>query len=218
MPVTELPEAPVLVFEVQQIAPEAAAPEPTPPQPIAPEPPPPVEEVAPPPEPPVVEEPPPPPPPKPVPVVRPTPPPKPKPIPKPTPKPKPQPAPEATAKPQAKPRAATPPPQQPSASAPKADPVVKARYEQVLYSWLSRHKDYPMIARRRGIEGGARVRIRIGRDGHVLAHSLVTGAGHPVLDQAALRMVEQADPFPPVPAEYPGESFEFLAPVEFRLR
>jgi len=104
------------------------------------------------------------------------------------------------------------------ATAPAFAATARVRYEQVLFSWLVRHKQYPMLAQRRGLEGRGSVRVRIDRGGRVLDRAVEASTGEKMLDDAALDMVRRASPFPAVPAEYSGGSFEFVAPIEFRLR
>lgn len=104
------------------------------------------------------------------------------------------------------------------ATAPAWAPTARVRYEELLFAWMNRHKEYPMLAQRRGLEGRGSLRVRIGRDGRVLERVLVSSTGQPVLDQAALDMVRRANPFPAVPEGYAGPSFEFVAPIEYRLR
>lgn len=106
----------------------------------------------------------------------------------------------------------------PGSSAPNPGTTVRIRYEQQLYVWLARFKEYPMLARRRGLEGTGSVRVRLDRHGRVLTRSVDKSTGERLLDDAAVDMTRRADPFPPVPADYPGDSFEFVAPIEFRLR
>jgi protein TonB len=192
--VTQIAPVP-LQFQIQELAPEVTAPELTPPEPEVAEPPPVVEEA-------------PPPPPEPKPLPKPVPKPKPKPVPKPKPKPAPKPQPKAVAKPAPAPVA------QPTAT---PEPLLRARYEDALAAWLARHKDYPMIARRRGIEGTVRLRVKVDRGGNVLSSQVVSGSGSAILDQASLRMVDRADPFPSMPKDYPGDSFQFVIPVDFEL-
>lgn len=103
-------------------------------------------------------------------------------------------------------------------SAPQWAPSARVRYEALLYAWIDRHKKYPLLAQRRGLEGSGSVRVRIDRYGRVLDRSLERSTGEALLDEAALDMVRRADPFPEVPADYGGSSFEFVAPVEYRLR
>lgn len=103
------------------------------------------------------------------------------------------------------------------ATAPAWAPAARVRYEELLYAWIDRHKQYPLLAQRRGIQGSGSVRVRIDRAGRVLERSLVRSTGEAMLDQAALDIVRRANPFPAVPKEYGGPSFEFVAPIEYRL-
>lgn len=60
--------------------------------------------------------------------------------------------------------------------------------------------------------------FRFRRDGQLLEHYLQTGSGHQLLDQAALDMLKQASPLPPVPDTLPGKEFSYALPVRFKLR
>ena len=104
------------------------------------------------------------------------------------------------------------------ATAPAWAPTARVRYEELLFAWMNRHKEYPMLAQRRGIQGRGSVRVRIDREGRVLERALVASTGQGLLDEAALDMVRRASPFPAVPDGYSGSTFEFVAPVEYRLR
>ena len=96
--------------------------------------------------------------------------------------------------------------------------LVRAGYGSQLANWLNRFKQYPALARRRGIEGDAKVRLVIERNGALLSSSLRVASGSALLDESALAMVKAASPFPRVPDELVGERFEFEVPVAFRLR
>ena len=96
--------------------------------------------------------------------------------------------------------------------------LVRAGYGSQLANWLNRFKQYPALARRRGIEGDAKVRLVIERNGALLSSSLHVASGSALLDESALAMVKAASPFPRVPDELAGERFEFEVPVAFRLR
>jgi protein TonB len=193
-----LPETPVLVFEIVETAPETVAP--AKPEPPAPSPP-------------SAKQP----PSLPVPPERTAAPkktvalPKKPPIAKAAPMPKPTPETVATPMPARKPVASV-------TSAPKSATVAKARYEDLLYNWLVRHKEYPVVASRRGIEGRPVVTVRIDREGRVVSSRVSSPSRYSMLDEAAVAMVRRADPFPPVPEEVAGDSYEFIAPVEYRLR
>jgi len=103
-------------------------------------------------------------------------------------------------------------------AAPRWAAAARIRYEELLFAWMNRHKEYPLLARRRGIQGRGSLRVRIDRDGRVLERAVASSTGESVLDQAALDMVRRASPFPRLPQDYWGASFEFVAPIEYRLR
>lgn len=102
-------------------------------------------------------------------------------------------------------------------TAPAWAPSARIRYEELLFSWMDRHKEYPLLAQRRGLEGSGLLRVRIDRDGRLLDRRIDRSTGEKMLDQAALDMVRRASPFPQVPVDYAGSSFEFVAPIEYRL-
>jgi TonB family protein len=66
----------------------------------------------------------------------------------------------------------------------------------------------------RGDEGVAYLRIKINREGQVLAAKLERSSGVPALDRAALEALERAAPLPRIPPERPDEA-ELLVPFEY---
>ncbi len=97
------------------------------------------------------------------------------------------------------------------------DEIVR-RYEQEIPLWVDKHKIYPDAARQRGIEGIAVVRIRIDRNGNILYSAIDHSSGSQIIDQAALEMVHNSNPLPPVPKDYEGNELEFLLPETFTLQ
>jgi periplasmic protein TonB len=73
-------------------------------------------------------------------------------------------------------------------------------------------------ARSRGMEGEVVVRLRIGAGGGVEFFEVARSSGYAMLDQAALEMVQRADPFPPLPPSQVNERMEYVIPVVFALR
>ncbi len=92
-------------------------------------------------------------------------------------------------------------------------------YARRLSRVVGRQRRYPASAARLGMEGTARVQVRVNRDGSLAgAPKLVRSSGHEVLDAEALRMVEAAAPFAPLPEGHSRPSAEFVIPVDFSLR
>ncbi|MCX7770801.1 MAG: energy transducer TonB [Proteobacteria bacterium] len=59
--------------------------------------------------------------------------------------------------------------------------------------------EYPEYARQRGIGGQLKINFSIGKDGKIEKVSLVDSSGLKVLDDAALKALRDASPFPPFP-------------------
>ncbi|HYC56395.1 MAG TPA: TonB family protein [Candidatus Binatia bacterium] len=105
-----------------------------------------------------------------------------------------------------------------TATAPAWAASARAGYEQRFSAWIQRFKVYPLLAQRRHLEGSGRMMIRIDRRGRVLARSIEKSSGEKLLDDAALDMVDRADPFPSLPPEYPHETFVVRYSFDFHLR
>jgi protein TonB len=147
---------------------------------------------------------------------------------KPKPKSEPDPEPEVVPKPapemaqQQAARAAAP--VQPSAApaAPSAADLArvsnaKVTWQGILEAHLRKFRKYPRSALRRNIEGTVLIRFRMDRGGKVLSYSVERTSDHDVLDEAALAMIERANPLPPLPDEVPGESIELIIPANFNI-
>lgn len=90
-------------------------------------------------------------------------------------------------------------------------------YYSRIRSLLERTKEYPHLARRARMEGNVTVRFLIRGDGSPGELQLVRSSGHGVLDEAALRTVRSAAPFP-LPAEGSGGTdLLIVVPILFRM-
>ena len=91
----------------------------------------------------------------------------------------------------------------------------EADYASVLLAWLERHKEYPRAAQQRRQQGVVLLYIVIDRDGRVIDSRIQKSSGHRLLDDAALAMLERAQPLPPMPDDMGKERLEFAVPVQF---
>lgn len=149
-----------------------------------------------------------------------------KPVPKPEPPPveppPPEPAPEPTPEPVRPPEPVAPPP--PVATPPPAPTAPTARpdlggYRRGIHGAVMKRRRYPRSARRLGLEGKAVVRVFIDREGKMARRpEIVRSTGHEVLDAAALEMLHEAAPFPPLPSGYDKALAELVIPIRFSLR
>lgn len=150
---------------------------------------------------------------------------------KPKPKPKPQPPkpvkkPEPREEPPAEKPVDTPPTTaktepaaKPAPSAPPSPPSnALPNWQSDLLRHLSKYKKYPEDARRRGMQGVARLRFVVDAQGNVLSYSIASSSGSPALDRATTEMIRRAQPLPKPPAETLNNgTIEILAPFVYSL-
>jgi protein TonB len=117
----------------------------------------------------------------------------------------------------------SPPPEQMPVEEPKPPPapppppkrdVVRAQtaYEAAIRRHLGRY--LPANARETE-QGTVHVSFSIDRTGHVLERHIIRSSGHAELDNAALNMVDRAQPFPPFPAVIPDTEKIVEFPLHF---
>jgi protein TonB len=103
-----------------------------------------------------------------------------------------------------------------SGQAASADPTARNRYLASLVASLRNRLRYPDVARNQGVTGVATVRFTMDRSGRIVSASLVRGAGHPALDQAALAAASPGSSLPPIPDFIPQSTF--TVPLRFNMR
>jgi protein TonB len=98
----------------------------------------------------------------------------------------------------------------PPGGAPGGDAL--AAYVARVRDAIARHKKYPSLARRRGIEGRVTLKLSIASDGSVLS-SATLGSPPVLLARSALAAVASASPFEPPPAG----SLRIEVPIRYAL-
>jgi protein TonB len=120
------------------------------------------------------------------------------------------------------PAAATPA----SAAQPRAPALSSAQQRELLADYqrrvralIARQKRYPLMARRRQLEGEVLVGFAINPDGSLADSAVVRSSGAPLLDRAALEAVRNAGRFPPPPPfNSDNRRLPVEVPIDFRLR
>lgn len=102
-------------------------------------------------------------------------------------------------------------------SSPVVDQNRVMNWQSSLMVKLNESKRYPAGARRSRQEGVAYLRFAMDREGTVLSASIERSSGYPLLDEETLALIERAQPLPVPPEDMPGETLEFVVPVEFFL-
>jgi periplasmic protein TonB len=77
---------------------------------------------------------------------------------------------------------------------------------------------YPADALKAGHKGEAVVAFRVDRRGQVISARVTKTSKSVLLDKEAVALLHRAEPLPKMPDEMPGESFEFVIPVHFRMK
>lgn len=95
--------------------------------------------------------------------------------------------------------------------------AAKAGYGRLLAGEFAKHKKYPQVARMRGWQGTAQIRLQVDADGNALNPVVEQSSGKEILDNQALETVRNSLPLPPPPAILRGKPFSIVVPVVFRL-
>ena len=102
--------------------------------------------------------------------------------------------------------------------APPAQKPPSPDYLRRLAAYLNSYKNYPYGARQRREQGTVRLHFVMDRAGHVLSFQVAGSSGWTDLDNEARALILRAQPLPPVPKDYPGETLDLIVPVVFSLR
>ncbi|MEP6483827.1 MAG: TonB family protein [Rudaea sp.] len=95
------------------------------------------------------------------------------------------------------------------------------QYAAYMSAWVARverigNLNYPDEARREQMHGELVLTVALRKDGSIKSIDVIEPSGHKLLDDAAIRIVNQSAPFPPIPAEdgvdelYVTRTWQFL--------
>jgi protein TonB len=98
------------------------------------------------------------------------------------------------------------------------DQAEEDAYLAELQRHLAQHYEYPRRARRLGQEGTVSLTIGFNRDGSLNRTELVDRSGYGILDEAAVEMLQRAEPLPRVPDKIEGDTFRLQLPIRFQMR
>jgi protein TonB len=107
------------------------------------------------------------------------------------------------------------PPGPPAPPAPKGPPP---DYLARLFARINAYKHYPRAALSARIEGRPVVQFVMDRKGRVLRCVVTKSSGVPLLDEAAVAAVTDAQPLPPLPPDIPGETYSITVGINFQIR
>lgn len=92
-------------------------------------------------------------------------------------------------------------------------------YIRELYQWLAQHRTYPPAAKKSKQQGTVQLAFTMNRQGDVLSSGIKESSGHLLLDDAALKMLQDASPLPAVPDNFhpSRQQLPLVIPIEFSL-
>jgi protein TonB len=90
-------------------------------------------------------------------------------------------------------------------------------YLERLRRWLARYKHYPEAALDRKQEGQVLLGFTLARDGTVLKTWIERSSGSPIIDRAALQMMHDGSPVPPIPPSFHGQQVTLAMPVDYSI-
>jgi TonB family protein len=95
----------------------------------------------------------------------------------------------------------------------RAESEAASQWEKEIAARLQLHQNFPLEACGKG--GEAKVALRIDRTGKLISSDIVSGAGLPAFDKAALEIVKNAQPFTPAPPEFADDDLKFVLVMVF---
>ena len=93
----------------------------------------------------------------------------------------------------------------------------RQRYQAELMQWIYKHIRYPRRAIEKEQQGSVRIAVTIDREGVVQQVSEAKSSQYQLLNRAAIKAVNRASPFPPIPEGINGDNFDFTLPIVFRI-
>jgi periplasmic protein TonB len=90
-------------------------------------------------------------------------------------------------------------------------------YRRALYSAVDSRKQYPLLARRGGMQGTVFLEVVINRDGRILRAELLQSSGHEVLDRAAMRLIRSMGKLPKPPTGLNFSEQTLQIPLRYSL-
>lgn len=99
-----------------------------------------------------------------------------------------------------------------------AEALAQRDYTPLVVSQIYKSISYPNRAAEKNQQGTVRIAVIINRSGELLDTVTTQESKYRLLNQAALKAVKKAAPFPELPAEIKSDSFELNLPITFRLK
>jgi TonB family protein len=91
-------------------------------------------------------------------------------------------------------------------------------YATVVKERIQRHWSYPVAARETYVQGDLLIIFRLERNGHLVNSRIARPSGYRILDNASIKAIELASPFPPFPETIPVQFLNINASFAYQLK
>ncbi len=91
-------------------------------------------------------------------------------------------------------------------------------YATIIKERIQRHWTYPVAARERYVQGDLLIVFRLERNGHLVNCRIDRSSGYQILDNASIKAIELASPFPPFPETIPVQFLNINASFAYQLK
>jgi len=83
---------------------------------------------------------------------------------------------------------------------------------------VAKKQVYPRSAMRRELEGRAKVKVAIDRNGTIISHEIITPTGKSVFDKEIPKLMERLNPLPAPPSSMTDSQLSFIIPLAWVIR
>ncbi|MFW6147624.1 MAG: energy transducer TonB [Thermodesulfobacteriota bacterium] len=91
-------------------------------------------------------------------------------------------------------------------------------YVQTVKNSIQKHWTYPAAAQNRYIQGDLMIIFRLERSGRLVSSHIARSSGYHILDEASVKAINLASPFPPFPESIPLKFLNINASFAYRLK
>jgi len=92
------------------------------------------------------------------------------------------------------------------------------QWQRKIAKVVAENQVYPRSAMRREIEGKAKVKVTVKRDGSISNFEILKKTGHEALDREVPKLIERVDPLPEPPSNVEDSQLTFIIPLAWVLR
>ena len=92
------------------------------------------------------------------------------------------------------------------------------KWQTKIVKLVAKKQVYPRSAMRRELEGRAKVRVLIDRNGEILNHEVIQPTEHSVFNKEIPKLMKRINPLPVPPEAMPDSQLSFVLPLSWLIR